>query len=372
MNHTPTRRVFMKSSATIMASGLTATHDTQALSQDSFVREDQSKPRFKISLAQWSMHNAILAGEIDNLDFPRIAKETHGIDAVEWSNRFAAVENGKLGFQPKGDAYLAEVKKRTEDFGVKNLLIMCDKVGNLGDPDKLRRSHAITGHHAWVEAAKFLGCHSIRVNAGSDRRLSADQQRDLCIDGLSQLCEFAQPLGINIIVENHGGLSSNGVWLASVIRGVIYGGVIDGAPQANCGTLPDFGNFYVAKNQGNADRYAIDQSFYQNDPVYRESKHGLEYDRYQGMTDIMPFAKGVSAKAHDFDASGEEINTDFLRMMEIVATSGYSGYIGIEYEGKKASEQAGIDLTKKLLEKSFTGIANDHPMETTFHRHERN
>ncbi|MCP4766949.1 MAG: TIM barrel protein [Gammaproteobacteria bacterium] len=345
MNITPNRRDFLRTSTAIVAGGLVAV-DRRHVQADE-TTPPKTEPRFKISLAQWSLHRALRAGEIDNLDFPRITRESFGLDAVEWSNHFAYVENEKLGIQPKDTKYLAEIKKRTADQGVKNLLIMCDRVGNLGDPDKTRRSNAVTGHFAWVEAAKFLGCHSLRVNAASDRTLSSRQQQDLCVEGLSKLCEFAEPMGINIIVENHGGLSSDGSWLASVMKQV---------PLKNCGTLPDFGNFYVARNRGNADRYAEDKSFFQDNPNYAEDKIGLEYDRYQGVTDLMPFAKGVSAKSHDFNDSGEEIHTDYSRMLKIISDSGYSGYIGIEYEGSETAEMKGIDLTKTLLEKTFAEL----------------
>lgn len=307
-----------------------------------------AESRFRISLAQWSLHKALRAGELDNLEYPKIAKEMLGIDAVEWVNQFFFVENAELGYQPKDQAYLTEMKKRADDLGVTSVLIMCDRVGNLGDPDETKRSNAVKGHFAWLEAAKFLGCHSIRVNAGSDRNLSPEQQRDLCVDGLSRLCEYAQPLGLGVIVENHGGLSSNGAWLAAVMQGVKFD---------NCGTLPDFGNFYVAKNRGNADQYAKEKAFYENDPIYVENEGGLEYDRYQGVEDLMPWAKGVSAKAHDFNDQGEETHTDYSRMMKIVADAGYRGYVGIEYEGAAIPEVEGIKMTKALLEKTFASLA---------------
>jgi L-ribulose-5-phosphate 3-epimerase len=308
------------------------------------MNESEGKPSFKISLAQWSLHRALKVGELDNLDFPRIARESFGFDAVEWSSQFACVEHPKLGSQPKDKAYLTQTKRVTDDHGLTNLLIMCDDVGNLGDPDKTLRSNAVQGHYAWVDAAKFLGCHSIRVNAASDPSLSSEEQKKLCIDGLGRLCTFAQTHGLNVIVENHGGLSSNGAWLASVISGV---------GQDNCGTLPDFGNFYVARNRGNSERYALAKEPYENDPVYREDDIGLEYDRYQGVTDLMPFAKGVSAKSHDFDEEGNEVNTDYHRMLKIVANSGYTGYIGIEYEGSKTPEMEGIRLTRTLIQKTL-------------------
>ncbi len=343
MNFFTSRRSFLKTSAAVLGScAATASHWPVLAEQQSAVQA-----RFKVSLAQWSLHRALRDGKLDNLDFPRIARETFGLDAVEWSNNFAYVDDKKLGIQPKGKSYLDEVKRRTNDLGVANLLIMCDRVGNLGDPAKTRRSTAVQGHFAWVEAAQFLGCHSIRVNAGSDSSLSPEQQKELCIDGLSRLCEFAQPHDINIIVENHGGLSSNGAWLASVIQGV---------PFKNCGTLPDFGNFYVARNWGSVRRYRKAKVPYENDPIYKEDDAGLAYDRYQGVADLMPYAQGVSAKSHDFDEAGEEVNTDYCRMLQIVADAGYSGYIGIEYEGKKIPEEEGVRLTKALLEKAFAAV----------------
>lgn len=333
------RRAFLKISTSLLGTTLYTGTQT-ACSQN----QSGMEPRLKISLAQWSLHRALRAGEADNLDFPRIARESFGFNAVEWSNHFFYEKHNSYGYQPKGQSYLSEMKQRTSDHGIKNLLVMVDRTGNLGDPDSARRDKAVEGHHAWIEAAKFLGCHSLRVNAASDPSLSADEQKKLCIDGLGRLSEFAKPLGINIIVENHGGLSSNGAWLASVISGV--------APD-NCGTLPDFGNFYVARNRGNAERYAQDKAPFENDPIYEENEVGLEYDRYQGVTDLMPFAKGVSAKSHDFDEQGNEVNTDYRRMLQIVADSGYTGYVGIEYEGRNTPEMEGIRLTKALLEKTI-------------------
>ncbi|MEM7699220.1 MAG: sugar phosphate isomerase/epimerase family protein [Verrucomicrobiota bacterium] len=300
--------------------------------------------RFPISLAQWSLHRALRAGELDNLDFPKFTQETFGIEAVEWVNSFFHVEHPTYGIQPKGQKYLTDMKTRADDSGVVSVLVMCDRVGTLGNPDQLKRTAAIEGHHAWLDAAKFLGCHSIRVNAGSDPALSPEQQADLCTDGLRRLSEHASTLDLNVIVENHGGLSSNGSWLARVIEGV---------GLENCGTLPDFGNFYVAKNRGKPEQYAKQKAPYEGDPAYTEDETGLGYDRYTGVRELMPFAKGVSAKAHDFDAEGNEVNTDFGRMFDIVEASGYEGYVGIEYEGKTIGEVEGIKKTKALLERVF-------------------
>lgn len=262
---------------------------------------------FKISLAQWSLHKALFAKKMDNLDFAVRARQEFGVDGVEYVNQF-------FKDKAKDTTYLAEMKKRAADNNVVNVLIMCDGEGALGDPDAAKRTTAVENHYRWVEAAKYLGCHSIRVNAQSSG--TWDEQRDRAADGLHRLAEFGAKHDINVIVENHGGLSSNGTWLTEVMKKVNH---------PRCGTLPDFGNFKVSPTE--------------------------EYDRYKGVQELMPFAKGVSAKTHDFDAQGNEIHTDYGRMMGIVFAAGYKGFVGIEYEGSKLGEPEGIMATKKLLQR---------------------
>jgi sugar phosphate isomerase/epimerase len=208
---------------------------------------------------------------------------------------------------------------RASDQGVTQLLIMCDGEGNLGDADDAQRTQAIQNHHKWVHAAKTLGCHSIRVNAASSG--TYEEQMERAADGLRRLTEFAEPFGINVIVENHGGLSSNGAWLSGVMMKVDH-------PM--CGTLPDFGNF------------CMDWS--------RSSEPDAWYDRYKGTGELMPFAKAVSAKSHEFDADGNETGTDYRKMLKVVLDAGYRGWIGVEYEGSKHSPRDGSRLTKQLLE----------------------
>lgn len=295
------RRVFLKH-ATGFAAGA-------ALSGlvDSIAADAPKTPPFLISLAEWSLHRALFKKELDNLDFARVAKDDFGIEAIEFVNQF-------FKEKAKDQEYLKELKKRADDRGVRMLLIMIDGEGHLGDSNLRKRTQAVENHFPWVEAAQFLGCHSIRVNAASDG--SYEDQMFRAADGLRALTEFGDQFGINVIVENHGGLSSNGEWLSAVIRKVDH---------QRCGTLPDFGNFRLS-----------DVS---------------EYDRYKGVAELMPFAKAVSAKSHEFDERGEETKTDYHKMMKIVVRAGYHGYLGIEYEGSKHSEPDGIKLTKKLLEK---------------------
>jgi L-ribulose-5-phosphate 3-epimerase len=295
------RRSFLKQSAQT-AAGLALLDSTGELAGAA-----KMKPRFLISLAQWSLHRALLSKQLDNLDFAKTARNDYGIDAVEYVNQF---------FKDKATdkKYLAEMKKRARDHGVKSRLIMIDGEGALGDADQAKRKQAVENHYKWVEAAKYLGCYCIRVNAQSSG--SYEEQLERAADGLRRLTEFGAEHKISVIVENHGGLSSNGTWLASVIKNVNH---------PRCGTLPDFGNF----NLGN----------------------GQQYDRYKGVRELMPFAKAVSAKSHDFDEKGNEVHTDYSRMMKIVLDAGYNSYVGIEYEGDKLSEPEGIRATKKLLER---------------------
>ena len=284
---------------------LEAKHSTMAIEAERL--EPMTKNRFEISLAEWSFHRTLRSGKMTNLDFPVVTRDRFGISAVEYVNSF-------FKDKARDEGYLTELKKRCDDSDVRSLLIMCDGEGRLGDPDGVARTKAVENHHRWVDAAKFLGCHSIRVNAASAG--SYQEQVKLAADGLRSLTEYGASKEIGVIVENHGGFSSNGAWLAEVMRTVDHPG---------CGTLPDFGNF----NLGG----------------------GKTYDRYKGVEELMPFAKAVSAKSHDFDEAGNEINTDYVKMMKIVLDSGYRGYVGIEYEGSKLSEVEGILATQRLLER---------------------
>jgi len=326
-----TRRKFLKNSAAITGGVSIVGLSSAAISGYSSSKD----PLFKISLAEWSLNksiygksrqlgweefaklltddpDAILQGDVKHLDFAKIARQDFGIDAVEYVNTFFFNKATDLN-------YLKEMKTIANGEGVKSLLIMCDREGALGDPDDAARTNAVENHYKWIDAANILGCHSIRVNAQSEGEY--DEQMKLAADGLSQLTEYGTKYDINVIVENHGGLSSNGKWLS---------GVIDMVNHPRCGTLPDFGNFYLGT---------------------WEDKGNDWYDRYVGVEELMPYAKAVSAKSHNFNEDGDEKDTDYSKMMRIVLDAGYRGYVGIEYEGSDLSEMDGIASTKKLLEK---------------------
>lgn len=290
-----------------------------------------------ISLAQWSLHRRffgeslekgwsfmsrmlkedpaqLLAGTSDPADFPRIAREEFDIEAIELVNTFYLAEVGKRN-------YWERFRDQCIDHDVRSPIIMCDSLGDLGDADPGRRRKAVENHYPWVEIAAFLGCHSIRVNAagaGTPEKLAIQ-----VVDGLRQLTNYAKERNVQVIVENHGGYSSDGQWLSRVIAQV---------DDPYCGTLPDFGNFCLEGTPQACTK---------------------AYDRYQGMRDLMPYAKGVSAKAYDFDENGEETTIDFYKMIQLVREAEYAGYVGIEYEGTRLSETDGIRATKNLLNQAF-------------------
>jgi sugar phosphate isomerase/epimerase len=274
---------------------------------------EAAKDSFQISLAEWSLHRALFGKQLDNLDFPVVARKNYGISVVEYVNQF---------FKDKAEntSYLNDLLTRCKDNGVTNHLIMIDGEGGLAELDDKVRQKAVENHYKWVDAAKYLGCITIRVNAHGEG--SKEDVQKAAVEGLGRLGEYGEKAGINIIVENHGGYSSDGQWLAGVMKMV---------NKKNVGTLPDFGNFCLKRGEN----YSCLE----------------EYDRYKGTSELMPFAKGVSAKTYDFDAEGNCIETDYYKMLKIIKNAGFRGYIGIEYEGNRLSEEEGIRKTKALLEK---------------------
>jgi L-ribulose-5-phosphate 3-epimerase len=310
----PTRRHFLQLASTALAASFTGV-----------TRAAEKKEPFKISLAEWSLNKRLFkkpgAEPLDHLDFAKTARG-FGIEGVEYVNQFF--------FDKATDAaYIGEMKQRQEGEGVKGLLIMCDREGNLGDPDEAKRAKTIENHLKWLDAGATLGCHSIRVNAASDPKLSDEEQMKLAADGLHRLCVEGDKRGLFVVVENHGGLSSNGLWLT---------GVMKAADHKRVGILPDFGNFYTDRIKGEL------------------------YNPYKALREFMPWVKkGMSAKAYDWDTGagkfytedrreGREITLDFQRLIDIVVKAGYNGYIGIEYEGDKHTEMEGIARTKQALD----------------------
>lgn len=285
--------------------------------------EAVAKPKIEISLAQWSLHRTLYSGKLDNLDFPAKTRNDFGISAVEYVNGFFGGRTMDFRAAAKSAAYLKELLKRSQDTGVVNHLIMVDEEGPLADANKNKRLPAVDNHKKWIEAARFLGCQTVRVNLHGDG--SPEAKKSASVDSLGRLADMAQTMNVNVVVENHGHESSNGAWLADVMRQVA---------RPNVGTLPDFGNFCQSHPWGN--------------PL--EDCREL-YDRYKGVAELLPFAKGVSAKSYDFDEKGQQPLMDYKRLVNLVKASGFTGYIGIEFEGRTQPEDAGIRNTKRLLQK---------------------
>jgi sugar phosphate isomerase/epimerase len=310
-----TRRTFIKQS--LAGAGALALSPAFGLTQS-------SASGIEISLAEWSFHRTIRAGKLDHLDFAAKAKKDYGISVVEYVNGLFG--GPKMTFQEavKNTPYLKELLKRSQDAGVTNHLVMIDEEGPLALPKDKERLAAVANHKKWFEAAQLLGCRTVRVNLHGEG--TPDDKKTASIDSLSRLGEMAKPMNLNVVVENHGSESSKGFWVADVMKNVNL---------QNVGTLPDFGNFCITHPWGT-------------------TQDGCEnaYDRYKGIEELLPFAKGgVSAKSYDFDANGEQPQIDYKRLLGIVKQSGFKGYIGIEFEGFTQPEEEGVRKTKALLEK---------------------
>ena len=316
------RRKFIQNSLTLglgaTAFGSFATFNNK-MSNVSYSSTDI--PFFRLSLAQWSLHKAIEGGKLNPYDFAAKASDL-GFEGVEYvsqlytdvmksKNKPAALKN-----------FIATSNAKAKEHDIENVLIMIDEEGDLAVSNKLERTTAINNHKAWIETAAAMDCHSIRINLFGEN--NEEKWKDYSADSMRQLGEYGAAFNVNILVENHGYLSSNSALVMEMLEQVNL---------ANCGTLPDFGNFCLEREGG--ERW--------------DTKCIREYDRYKGVEELLPKAFAVSAKSHDFDAEGNEINTDYSRMLSLVKKSGYTGFIGVEYEGEKMNEIDGILATKNLL-----------------------
>lgn len=295
---TMNRRNFLMSAAAPLAAALPSATPAQT-----------PGPKFRISLAEWSIHRAIESRMVTNLDFPRIAREHFGIEGLEFVNGL---------WEAPTQEYVAGLKKRMADTGTKGVMIMCDGEGLMGHSDRAKRLKAADNHRKWVDWAAELGCHSIRTNMYPDKSPSTPSEVETflgnCAESFSRLSEYAKAANLNVLVENHGGLSSDPDVVVRLMKQV---------SAQNFGTLPDFGNF-----PNNA-------------------------DRYEAVRKLMPYAKGASFKCYDFGPDGNETRIDMNRMMEVVLGAGYHNWVGIEYEGNRLTEFEGIAAAKRFLDRKL-------------------
>lgn len=309
-----TRRTFIKQSLLGAGALLTAS---------SFRPDGLSDPDIKVSLAEWSFNRSLDSGKMDHLDFAARAKNEFGISAVEYVNGFFGGKKMNFKEAAKNKPYLNEMLKRSQDAGVFNHLLMCDDEGPLSSTTEKERLESVENHKKWIEAAKILGCLTVRVNLHGEG--DPDERKKASIDSLGRLGEFAKPMHVNVVVENHGSVTSNADWLTDVMRQV---------NMENIGTLPDFGNWCISHPWGTIQEGCKEM-----------------YDIYKGVGQLLRYAKGVSAKTYDFDANGEQPLLDYKKLIDIVKASGFKGYIGVEYEGLKQSEEEGVRKTQSLLKK---------------------
>ena len=327
------RRKFIKTSALSLA-GLGVASATPALLR---AEKTRSGLPFKLALSQFSLASQFWSKKLDPLDFPQKSIKTFGIPGLDYCSMFFADK-------AKDAAFLGELKKRALDNGCYNLRIMVDAEGVLGDLNKEVRTKAIENHHKWIDAAAMLGCPMIRVNVegeGDPKEVSK-----AAMESLNALLDYGGKSNIDVIVENHVGISCNGGWLASLMKEM---------KNPHCGTLADFGNFCVNRTKPPTNDIA----------GWMQTKCLEEYDRYKGIQELIPYAKGVHAKTHLFDPNGNDLETDFAKMFKIINDSGFKGWVSIEYEGgllkmfgkddKYLDDDAGVLATKKLIEKVANG-----------------
>lgn len=291
---------------------------------------------FKLALSQFSLAGQFWTKQLDPLDFPKKTIATFGIAGLDYCSMFFADK-------AKDTTFLNELKKRALDNNCYNLRIMIDGEGVLGDLNKDVRTKAVENHYKWIDAAVTLGCPMIRVNVEGDG--DPGEVSKAAIESLNALIDYGKKSNIDVIVENHIGISCNGAWLANVMKEM---------NNPHCGTLADFGNFCINRTKPPTNDIA----------GYLQTKCLEEYDRYKGITELMPYAKGIHAKTHVFDANGNDTETDFAKMFKIIKDLGFKGWCSIEYEGglikmytkdaKYLDDDAGVLATKKLIEKVVT------------------
>ena len=295
----------------------------------------------KISLQCYSFASSLFTKKMNIIDFPKIVREDFNIDAAEYWNR-PMVE------KRRDSNFIRELNKRTNDYGLENTFMLVDLINfqtgeskSLCSRDKIERNFAIEEHKEWIEFSKAIGCKGIRVNLWSDN-MTRSEVKSISQDSLGELLEFSNKINMSIVIENHGGYTSDAKWLIDLIKSINH---------PKLGTLPDFGtrNFCIKRapktESGIFGSQCVDQ-----------------YDKYKGVKEMLPYAKGISAKSHTFNNDGEEMSTDYKKMINLIKASGFNDYIAIEYEGaimalyakgnsKFLSSHEGILATKKLIEK---------------------
>ncbi len=234
--------------------------------------------------------------DVSLLDFAGFARKEYGLTHLELI---------QMSFPSTEASYLKKLRSAVEaaEAVIENVPI---DVGDICELAPERRAEHVRNIKSWMDVAAAIGSRAVRVNTGPSREGS--DALALAVESCKRLAEHADKLGLNVLIENHGGISSDPQLLKQLIESV---------STERMGACPDFGGF--------------DEAI-----------------RYDGLQKIMPLAKLVHAKSYAFDEHGEETAIDYARCMQIVKNSGFSGVLSIEYEGDgNASE--GIKKTKELI-----------------------
>ena len=269
--------------------------------------EKRTTPPLRLSLAEWSLRREILDFQPRHLELARVAKDVFGLDAIEYRSTFFADKATDFG-------YLGEMKKRQEDLGVRAVLIEVENEGPLGAQEDWDRWTAIDAHFKWLAAAAFLGCESVSVPA--EGLVRGAPYLDWMADSLQRLGGIAKPYGINVLVANRVGLACDGSWMAKLM---------DRTAVPWVGAHPHVGNVDLGG--------------------------GKAYPRYQGVEEMMPFAKALSVR-------GGSSEIEFGKIAKLAAESNYARYVGIEWDGAgdpREGTKRTIELVRGAWEKAASG-----------------
>ena len=258
-----------------------------------------------ISLAAWSLVREFREGKWKNLDLPRICREDFGINGLEFVNSF---------FELPTERYLNQLKKNAAEHGVTLVLIMVDGEGNMSAMEKKERMQAALNHRKWVDIAASLGCHAIRCNVGGPSKDYDQDTMKRAADSFGNLVEYASQYPLNVILENHGGASSNPDMMIGLMKAI---------NSPNFGTLPDFGNIY-------------------------------EFDRYESIRKLVAYAKGISVKTK-FKPNGTHPDYDLEKLLKICMEEGYHGFYGIEQESPDANSWQAVRWSKAVIDRVVFG-----------------
>jgi len=263
---------------------------------------DNRRLYFDLSLVETSLSRSLKAGQLKHQDFVRVAREKFDIEAVEYASQF--FPDGS----PPTDEHLKTLNKQAARYGVRQLLIAIAGDVRIADAVPSKRERALRDARRWIDAARSLGCHSVRINPTSTGN-PADQS-GRASDSVSTLCEYAEVKKINVLLGNYGGLSADASWIA---------GIVNAVDTPCCRTLPRIRNL-------------------------------MKDSDLDDLARLVPLAKGLTVDTTTYTPGGDEAASNLARVLMTVHEAGYRGYVGVNYRGRKLDEFSGIRASIRRLE----------------------